>query len=214
MSVITAIKNGKRQQRVNIHLDGKYAFSLEEALVTHEGLEVGKELSPQQVEKLVNTDHYQRCLAAALNYLSYRPRSEVEIKERLYRRGFDTESITSTLEHLKELGLMDDKVFAEFWRDNRLTFRPRSRWVTGRELRQKGVQPEIINQVVAGIDDSDTAYQAAQSKLRSLSLADYEVFRRRLGDFLRRRGFSYGVANETVRRVWQEELNKHKGVTN
>jgi len=58
--------------------------------------------------------------------------------------------------------------------------------------------------MVGAIDDDDSAYQAAISKARSLSLSDYQSFRRRLGEFLKRRGFGYGAINHTVERVWQE----------
>jgi regulatory protein len=59
--------------------------------------------------------------------------------------------------------------------------------------------------VVNIIDDDDSAYRAALSKARSLPQADYQSLRRRLGAYLERRGFSYGVINHTVERIWQEQ---------
>ncbi|MFC1903828.1 regulatory protein RecX, partial [Chloroflexota bacterium] len=104
-------------------------------------------------------------------------------------------------------GLIDDMAFARFWQDNRQSFSPRSKRLTGLELKQKGVVGDIIDQVVGGVDDSDSAYQSALRKTRHWSLSDYQHFRRRLGEYLRRRGFSYEVINSTVERVWQEKLN-------
>ena len=145
-----------------------------------------------------------RCLNAAVHYLSYRPRSEFELRERLHQRGFDGDSVEVVLAKLKEQGLVDDAAFAQFWKDNRESFSPRSQWLTKLELRRKGVASNIIDEVVDTIDDEDSAYRAALSKARHLPRSDYQGFRRRLGEYLKRRGFSYRVINHTVERIWQE----------
>ena len=99
---------------------------------------------------------------------------------------------------------MDDVAFAQFWKDNRESFSPRSQRLTKLELRRKGVADDIIAQVTDAIDDDNSAYRVALSKARSLPLSDRQAFRRRLADYLKRRGFSYGVISHTVERVWQE----------
>ena len=205
MKKITALRVGRgRRKRVNVFLDGKFAFSLEAEVAVKEGLQVGQELSANQIEALTRSDHFHRCLNAAAHYLSYRPRSEFELRERLHQRGFEGDSVEAVLAKLKEQGLVDDTAFAQFWKDNRESFSPRSQWLTKLELRQKGVASDIIDRVVDDIDNDDSAYRAALSKARSLPLADYESFRRRLGEYLKRRGFGYGVINHTLERLWQE----------
>ena len=206
MKKITAISFGKgRGKRVNVSRDGRFAFSLEAEVAVKEGLQVGQELSNSQIEALARSDHFHRCLNAAAHYLSYRPRSEFELRERLYQRGFDGDSVEAVLTRLKEQGLVDDTAFAQFWKDNRESFSPRSRWLTKLELKRKGVVGDIIDQVVDVIDDDDCAYRAALNKVRSLSMSDYQGFRHRLGEYLKRRGFSYGVINHTVERLWQKQ---------
>jgi regulatory protein len=206
MNKITAIRFRKdRGKRVRIFLDGRFAFSLEAEVAIKEGLQVGQELSSSHIEALARSDHFHRCLNTAARYLSYRPRSEFELRERLHQRGFDGDSVEAVLTRLKEQGLVDDIAFAQFWKDNRESFSPRSRWLTKSELRRKGVAPDVIDQVADVIDDGDSAYRAALDKARSLPRSDYQGFRQRLGGYLKRRGFSYGVINHTVERVWQEQ---------
>jgi len=206
MSKITALRVGReRGKRVNVFLDGKFAFSLEAEVAVKEGLQGGQELSAGQIEALASSDHFHRCLNAAARYLSYRPRSEFELRKRLLQRGFNGDSIEAVLIKLKEQGLVDDMAFAQFWRDNRESFNPRSQWLTKSELRQKGVASDITDQVVDAIDDEDSAYRAAQSKVRNLPRSDYQLFQRRLGEYLKRRGFGYRVINHTVERLWQEQ---------
>jgi regulatory protein len=203
---ITAIRAGRgRRKRVNIFLDGKFTFSLEADAAVKEDLQVGQELSANQIDVLDRSDQFHRCLNVAARYFGYRPRSEFELRERLRRRGFDGDSIVAVIAKLKEQGLVDDLAFAQFWKDNRESFSPRSQWLTKLELRQKGVADGIIAQVIGSVDDDESAYRAAWSKARSLPLSDYHSFRRRLGQYLKRRGFGYGVINHTVERIWQEQ---------
>ena len=208
MRRITALRTGRRREkRVNVFLDDRFAFSLEAEVAVKEDLQVGQELSTNQVEALTRSDHFQRCLNAAHHYLSYRPRSESEVRGRLQRRGFDGDCIEAVIAKLKEENLVDDVAFAQFWKENRESFSPRSRRLTKLELRRMGVVSEIIDQVVDDVDDGDSAYRAALGKTRHWPLSDYLSFRRRLGEYLRRRGFDYEVINHAVERVWQERGN-------
>jgi len=203
MSKVTALRIRKGQKkRVNVFLDNRFAFSLETEVVIREGLQVGQELSANQIEALAKSDHFHSCLNAATHFLGYRPRSEFEVRERLQRRGFDDNTVEVVIAKLKEQGLVDDVAFAQFWKENRDSFSPRSQWLTKLELRQKGVTDDIIDQVIETIDDDDNAYRAALSKARSLPRSDYRGFRRRLGEYLKRRGFGYGVINHTIERLW------------
>ncbi len=206
MSKITALRVAKgRGKRVNVFLDGKFAFSLEAEVAVKEGLQVGQELSADQIGAIARSDHFHRCLNVAARYLSYRPRSEFELTGRLHQRGFDGNSIEAVLTKLKEQGLVDDMAFAQFWKDNRESFSPRSQWLTKLELQRKGVAGDIVDQVVDAIDDDDSAYRAALSKARNLPLSDYQLFQRRLGEYLKQRGFGYRVIHHTVERLWQEQ---------
>ncbi len=205
MSEITALPPGKsREKRVRVFLDGKFAFTLNAGAAVQEGLRVGQELSDGRVEELVKAEHFRRCMDAALRYLSFRPRSEAEMRQRLARRGFDKDGVDAVLLKLKGQGLVDDAAFARFWKENRELFSPRSQRLTSLELRRKGVTGEIIDEVAGTVDDSDSAYRAALSRARLLPTTEYGTFRRRLGEYLRRRGFSYEVASHTVERVWRE----------
>lgn len=208
MKQITALRAGKgRGKRVRIFLDGKQAFYLETEVVVKEGLKVGQMLSADQIDVLISKDNFQRALSAAVHYVSYRPRSEFELRERLGQRGVNGNTQEEVITKLKEQGLIDDTAFAQFWKSSRESYSPRSQWLTSLELKRKGVADGIVNRVVDNIDDDDSAYRAALKKARSLPQSDYAAFRRRLGSHLQRRGFSYGVINNTVQRLWQEQVS-------
>jgi len=205
MGKITALRMSKRRQkRIDVFLDDRFALGLEIEVAVKNGLKVGQELSTDDIEMLVKAGQFQSCLDAALRFLDYRPRSESELRRRLDQRGFDGSNVEAVINRLKEQNLLDDVAFARFWTENRDSFRPRSRRLTKLELRQKGIADDIINQVVDTVDDEDNAYRAALVKARNISTADYQGFNRRLGDYLKRRGFNYEVIKNTVQRLWQE----------
>jgi regulatory protein len=205
-SIITAIKAGKniKKQRSNIYLDGKFAFSLDNEVIVKESLRTGQSLSQAEIDILNGADIFQKCLNAAFTFLSYRPRSEAETRERLGRKGYETQVIDKVIENLKRLSLINDEAFAEFWKENRSSFSPRSQRAIKSELRRKGVEPEVIQEVAESMDDQESAYNAAIKKARTLKLSDYQIFRHKLGGYLQRRGFNYGVINTVVKQVWQE----------
>jgi regulatory protein len=154
---------------------------------------------------LSDNSSLQGCLDAAYRYLSYRPRSEAEIRHLLHRRGFADEMAEKAIAKLKEQNLSDDFTFAQFWKDNRLSFRPKSKRLIKKELRDKKVASEIIEQVTQDIDDEEIAYKLGSSRMPALAHLDYPDFYRRLLSYLTYRGFGYEVIKRTVALVWQEK---------
>jgi regulatory protein len=205
MGTITAIKNAKGQgKRVNIYIDGKFALALDVEIAVREKLKVNSELEPGRVPLLEKSQQLKRGMDAAVRYLGYRPRSESEIRERLSRRGFDAETVEAVAGKLIEQGLIDDSSFARFWKENREAFSPRSKYLTARELKKKGVADEVIDDAVSGIDDSESAYQTASVRAARMTFTDYSEFRNRLGGHLRRRGFSWEIIKKIIEKIWQE----------
>jgi regulatory protein len=208
-SKITAIKavRNRRAQRSRIYLDGQFAFSLDNEVIVREGLKTGQGLSSAEIGLLTGDDRFQGCFDAACRFLSYRPRSEAETRTRLLRRGYAEEEIEKAVGRLRKLNLLDDAAFAEFWKENRNAFQPRSQRLLKLELQRKGVEAAMIDDAVEGTDDADNAYRAAVKKARTLPVADYKIFRQRLAAYLQRRGFNYRVISSVVEKTWQERTS-------
>ncbi len=205
MGTITDIRvDGKNKRRVKIFVDGCFSFTVDIEVSLTEGLKVGQCLTLDQIEKLKQADLLRGCYKVALRYLSYRPRSEAEVRQRLCRAGFDVDVVERVVTGLKERRLLDDLAFAQYWRDNRLSFKPRSQKLIKLELRQKGVAEETASEVVDDLDDEIMAYEAGLRKLRALANLNYIEFRHRLSGYLQRRGFSYETISSAVSRLWRE----------
>lgn len=199
MATITAIRPQKRGKRVNIFLDGHFAFGLGKEMA--QGLEVGKVLSPKEVQALTRKDTLQHALDFSLRFLSYRPRSEKEVRERLGRHKFPPEILEEAIAHLKGQGLLDDLAFARFWKEGRETAMPRGKRLIERELLQKGVDPGLAWEAVRGLDEEEMALRAARKKSRSLKGLDEEAFRKKMLSYLARRGFGWELCRRTLLRL-------------
>ena len=209
MKKITAIEVQKRTpSRVNIFLDGEFAFGL--ARIVAAWLRVGQELDEKKLEQLQAEDARERALQQALLFLSYRARSESEIRQNLRKHEIPETVIDQTLERLRQDGFANDDQFAKAWVENRNAFRPRSRRMLAMELRQKGLGDESVNSALESVDDEALAYEAAQKRAPRYKDLEWNDFRKKLSDFLARRGFSYSVTSTTVTRIWNEMHSREK----
>jgi len=199
---ITALRVQRRNRnRVNVYLDGRFAFGL--AAIEAARLRVGQVLSDEDIARLRQRDTAERAAGRALDFLSYRPRSEAEIRERLTER-YDPETAGEVLERLRRSGLVDDREFARYWVQNRLEHNPRGAVALRQELYQKGVDESAIEEALAEYDEEEAAARAAETARRKLRGLPPDVFRRRLTDYLLRRGFSYGVVRAVVQQALEE----------
>ena len=209
MQKITAIEVQKRTpNRVNIYLDGEFAFGL--ARIVAAWLRVGQELDEEKIKRLQVEDARERAVQQALLFLSYRARSESEIRQNLRKHEIPEEVIEQTLDRLRQDGLANDGQFAQTWVENRSTFRPRSRRMLAMELRQKGLDDEAVTSAIEEVNDDALAYEAAQKRATRLKGLEWIEFRKKLSEFLARRGFSYSVIAPVVTRIWNETYkNEH-----
>ena len=202
---ITAIKAQKRnRQRVNIYLDGNFAFGLSRFVAGW--LEPGRKLTDADVEKLLDEDSYEVAYQKALQFINYRPRSIEETRRRLFKKGFSEEVVEKTIVKLLERKWLNDLEFSRQWIENRNTFRPRSDRLLSYELRLKGVADDIIQRALDkfGGDENKLAYQAGTKKAKQCRNCAKLDFQKKVGGYLGRRGFHYGIVKPTVERLWKE----------
>jgi regulatory protein len=201
--IITALEIQKRnKERVNVYLDGEYAFSL--PLMEAARLKKGQTLSLSEVGELRTEDEISRAVDRAVRLLARRPRSVSEVRKNLTRKETPEPVIDSAIARLTQLGYLDDEAFARYWMENRDQFKPRGPRALRYELRQKGVARDIIEQVVSDVDPADAAYRAAQDRARRMRGSTRFDFENRVGGFLQRRGFSYGTARDAINRIADE----------
>jgi len=207
---ITAIELQKRDKdRVNVYLDHHFAFSL--SALRAASLKRGQYLSDEAIRTLRAHDDGEQAHDQALNYLTYRPRSEAELEGYLARKGWDEAVVREVIERLKQAGLVDDREFARFWVENRQRFRPRGRMALRYEMKTKGLSEEDISESLETVDEETSAYALALVQVRKKAGLAPRELRQKLGQYLARRGFSYSVVATVLRRIAAEEQSQDEG---
>jgi len=213
-----------------VFVDGKHMLAVSLDVAAAERLTVGQPCPPERLQTLHAAQEMNDIMEKALTFLSYRPRSEREVQMRLRKKGYTPEQIEVVLTRLKKLGYVDDREFARFWVTNRMAFSPRGPRLLRSELRQKGVSPEVVDAILAesaetqvqlreqaeelaaGLDeevddepvagtDLANAIALARKRVRLVSNLEPQVARRRLSNFLARRGYDYPTIDAAVRKV-------------
>lgn len=143
----------------------------------------------------------ERLTEYALKLLSYRPRSESEIRFRFQRKQIPEDQTNQIIHKLKQLKFLDDVKFSQWWQENRDQFRPRSARILKLELRQKGVPQDIINEVL------DTSYEkelkralnAFNHKFKQVKKgAMNQKQREKIIRFLSSRGFPWDIIKQII----------------
>lgn len=140
----------------------------------------------------------------ALRLLEYRERSEQEIKERMARKNYNERLIKSTIKSLKNHNLVNDRRFARMWAESCLR-RSYGRWKVQADLNKKGIDREIVEEVLresySKVDEVQIALALIHKKWPFLK-EEKNALLRRVSDFLKRRGFPFEVIAEVIRQQY------------
>lgn len=193
------VSGGSPRRRIEI--DSGETFSVDVSLVARFDLRVGTVLDPVRREMLLEEDARIRAKSAAFDLLRLRSYSTHEMATRLRRKGFPEPIVTDTLASLKELGYLSDEKFAQEWIETRLQRRPRSRFALEKELKRKGLDRTTIERALrtfSAEDERRTALELARRQYVRYRTLPRDVAKRRLYEFLLRRGFSYELARDVL----------------
>jgi len=201
--VITALKiQKKNKERVNVFIDNEFAVGVTVLVATT--LRKGQFLSDAEIAQLKYGDERNKAYDRAVKFLSYRARSVAEVTRYLRDKDYSDEVIEHTVTRLLEQSYLNDEEFARAWLRNREQLSPRGQQALRYELRQKGIADQVIDTVLAGLDEDALAWAAVESKLSRWQNLPEQEFKKKLISFLNRRGFSYAIANDIFHRAWNE----------
>jgi len=164
----------------------------------------------------MDNPYYERLVNAALRFVSYRPRSEKEFTDFLSKK-LNTWKVSGdvlikkVIERMRELGYVDDRVFAAWWRDQRTDFKPKGKRFIALELARKGISREIIEDVLSeekgeerSFDELAGARKVIEKKLVIWSQKPLIEQKKKMYTFLAQRGFS----SDTIRKIIDETIKK------
>lgn len=147
-------------------------------------------------------EEFEKFYNRTLRFLSYRPRSEKEIKDFLAKKKVNPLIISKILKKLREQNLVNNREFARWWVEQRLEFRPQALWLTKRELRQKGIDEGTIEKILRNYDIKKLGEEGARKLVekritRYRGLSREETYQK-LSQFLARRGFDWETIKKAI----------------
>jgi len=161
----------------------------------------------------------EQARALCLRLLTARARTRAELEAQLVKRGYPDDVSTSVLDRLAQVGLVDDEDFAEQWVRSRRQNAGKGKRALAAELRNKGVDSELIDSALADIDagaERSRAEQLVRDKLRREKLGDpgdrdaENKVARRLVGMLARRGYHQSMALDVVTTELANERERRK----
>ena len=206
MPVITKITEQKRRQnRRNIHLDGKFAFGVNLNVVAQFRLREGMNLSAEQVAQIEQGELRQEVFDKATEYLGQRLHSRSELQRKLKRREYGDAVVDAVLENLERLGYLNDERFAHAKALSAAQHKHHGRRRAYVELVKSGVEQDVAHKALDDVyeahDSLAVARLLAQKQAPRLRKLDPPVARRRLVGMLLRRGFSYNDIRPVIDEV-------------
>jgi regulatory protein len=206
--IITKIKRLRgRRQLFSVHLDGEEALVVSDWTIASCGLRTGDDLDDQTIDKIKSIEAETQAKNIAVNYLSYRQRSSKEIIDHLIKKGFTPGCAGDVTQQLQSARLVNDLEFAQSFVRDRLKRKPTGQALLRLQLIAKGITSSMADSVLGDLISPQvqqaSALQAAKRKILVLQSSkrnlDEEKQKKRLLDYLLRRGFSYELARKTIR---------------
>lgn len=198
MRIVGVKPSQKKKGRWLVKLEDETVLRVTEEELLRFSLRAGQELSGEELEEVNASARTSAARDAAANIISSRPLSKKELIRRLVRKGADEEDAQSAADWMEEIGAVNDAGYAAML----------VRHYGGRgygparvreELRRRGVDRELWDEVLEGLpDQSETLDRLIQKKCRG-DLSDRKEVKR-VSDSLLRRGFSWSEVKDALRR--------------
>ena len=212
LSTVTRLERDPEQASCcRVYLDHQFAFSVHEDIVVRHLLRPGLQLDEAAVRGIVRDDECHRAFRAGLKFVGTRPRTAREVARKLRADGWEPDVIEDVLQRLKSLRYVDDEAYTRDLVEHRLRSRKKGKVWIAHELRQKGVDGDVIERALSAVSEEEerrTAYELAVKKWRAEPPHDVGKTARKIGAFLLRRGFSPSLVQSVVR-----ELTERSGTS-
>ncbi len=198
MPKITDIENQKKNKnRVNVYLDGEFAFGLEMLTVLKLGLKIGQEVSEQDLKEAVLDSEKAVALEKGMNYIARGRKTTKQVRDYISGKGYDLEITNYVIEKLKYYGYVDDVSYASDYAKQNFSSKGSKR--IKQELIQKGISLTQAEKYSLQDDDEarENASKLAQKYMKNKQ-ADLKTLQK-LQRYLVSRGYDFDIVNSVVR---------------
>ena len=199
MNEITQITSQNKGDRLNVFLDGKFAFGVDYATAVKFGLKQGKILAQDDIAAINDEEGRVAAFNKALKYAVKKTVSKKQLIDYLVRNGFSIQSALVAADKLGAYGYANDAEYARAYVSTYANERG-SRRIEA-ELKNAGIAQEIIDEALESVDDYGACTRCMQKYVRTHKQID----RAKLVSYLAYRGFDYDTINDCINRSEYED---------
>jgi len=196
MFTVTALKPQKNKKKVNVYLNGEFAFAINLDNLVKFKLKVKNKYTDEDINKIIHEVNLSDICNKLIKFAVLRPRSEQEISNWLKRKKVSQKTSQELFNKLKRLGLLNDKNFAKWWIEQRVQFKAKSKKEIKYELMQKGINKNIIEE---SLHDFNVDEFVLAKKV--LTKYKYNNSPQKSFAYLARKGFDF----ETIKKVIKDK---------
>lgn len=198
--LITGIEP-RRKSFVQLYIDGESAVKIDKETLLKSKFRLGTEIDDEELHDLIKKSDARRAHEKALYLLEHRNHSKKELENKIARTAASREAAKAAAEHMQEIGLLDDEKFARDFAEmlfNRKKYGSRR---VKQELYLKGIDRDIISEILEEYADEDDAEEKIHSVLerRYPDFNEDEKVKRRAVAALQRLGYGF----DEIRRAMQ-----------
>ena len=149
---------------------------------------------------------FQEAYGKALNYLSYRPRTEKELKGYLSEKEYSQETIEKVIDRLLEINYINDYEYSINYIEITGENKAMSLDMIKLHLKQKGVPSEVIKDAfnASDVDELNHCVRLLRKKVKEKEYLHDNQQRIKLKSFLFRKGFRTEVIHKAIELLQKE----------
>ncbi|MBA2737565.1 MAG: RecX family transcriptional regulator [Pyrinomonadaceae bacterium] len=149
----------------------------------------------------------------AVNLLTYKPRSENELRQRLLEKDWtNAEIVEAVLAKLKEYNYLNDDQFAKEFAASRLRQKPIGKRVLRQKLALKRLDKETVDAALEkafeDTPEEEIIERAIEKRLRIKGKPETREDSKKFYDYLLRQGFSYDLVSNKMREIAARDFDE------
>jgi len=193
----------KNKDRVNVYIDGEYAFPCNSEVIFLHMIKVGQTVDADNLQEIINLDDYIKCKNAALRIIERSYKTEKQIYDKLIQKDYDKASINKVLDFLKEYKLLDDEKYAKAYIKEKIKEQGKNKIKYA--LISRGISEEIIQENLSLVDgeEKQSAMNLGEKKYNILIKRDDDPKKiyKKLGDYLITRGYNFQTVKIVLNKI-------------
>lgn len=203
---ITSVEDQKHHtNRKSVFIDGQYAFAIDEEDWFKLGLYVGKEMTREEITQINHVCNFSKAKKQALKYITFKMRTELEVRDKLEHQGFDRKVIGDVVDYLKKLEYIDDNTYAKKFIKDAIHLKKYGVYRIVLELQRRGISQDTIGRQLDNLhfDAKATLKPLLEKRLIGVRKEDEKALNR-LRNYFIRRGYHLRDINECIDEVFRE----------